>query len=59
MRLGANQLRNRVEIRNNWQDVRDVIGDAFTDALGCIHYKDPHNRLQSRLLAGSWTLAAT
>ncbi|WP_254443598.1 hypothetical protein [Ruegeria atlantica] len=40
MRLGSKQLRNRFEMRN-WQDVRDVIGDAFTDALGRIRYCMP------------------
>lgn len=33
LRLGSKQLRNRFEMRN-WQDVRDIIGDSFTDALG-------------------------
>ena len=40
MRLGSKQLRNRFEMRN-WQDIRDMIGDAFTDSLArilyCIH----------------------
>ena len=40
MRLDSKQLRNRFEMRN-WQDVRDVIGDAFTDALGRIRYTIP------------------
>ena len=40
MRLGSKQLRNRFEMRN-WQDVRDIIGDAFTDALGRIRYCMP------------------
>ncbi len=37
MRLGSKQLRNRFEMRN-WQNVHDIIGDAFTDALGRIRY---------------------
>ena len=40
LRLGSKQLRNRFEMRN-WQDVRDIIGDAFTDALGRIRYTIP------------------
>ncbi|WP_170601376.1 hypothetical protein [Ruegeria arenilitoris] len=40
MRLGSKQLRNRFEMRN-WQDVHDIIGDAFTDALGRIRYCMP------------------
>lgn len=40
MRLGSKQLRNRFEMRN-WQDVRDIIGDAFTDAFGRIRYCIP------------------
>ncbi|WP_171172793.1 hypothetical protein, partial [Ruegeria sp. HKCCA0370] len=40
MRLGSKQLRNRFEMRN-WQDVRDIIGDAFTDALGRVRYCMP------------------
>ncbi len=40
MRLGSKQLRNRFEMRN-WRDVRDIIGDAFTDALGRIRYCTP------------------
>ncbi len=40
MRLGSKQLRNRFEMRN-WQDVHDVIGDAFTDALERIRYCMP------------------
>lgn len=40
MRLGSKQLRNRFEIRN-WQDTRDTIGDAFTDAIGRIRYCAP------------------
>ena len=40
MRLGSKQLRNRFEMRN-WQDVHDIIGDAFTDALGRIRYTTP------------------
>ncbi|WP_170576435.1 hypothetical protein [Ruegeria atlantica] len=41
MRLGSKQLRNRFEMRN-WQDVHDIIGDAFTDALGRIRYCMPN-----------------
>ena len=37
MRLGSKQLRNRFEMRN-WQDIRDMIGDAFTDSLSRIRY---------------------
>lgn len=40
MRLGSKQLRNRFEMRN-WQDIQDMIGDAFTDALTRIHYCEP------------------
>ncbi|MES0826108.1 hypothetical protein [Ruegeria sp. SCP11] len=40
MRLGSKQLRNRFEMRS-WQDVSDIIGDAFTDALGRIRYCMP------------------
>lgn len=40
MRLGSKQLRNRFEMRN-WQDVHDIIGDAYTDALGRIRYCIP------------------
>ncbi|NRB18741.1 MAG: hypothetical protein HRU33_14565 [Rhodobacteraceae bacterium] len=43
MRLGSKQLRNRFEMRN-WQDLRHIIGDAFTDALGRIRYWHPHHR---------------
>jgi hypothetical protein len=34
LRLGSKQLRNRFEMRN-WQDIHDMIGDTFTDALSC------------------------
>lgn len=40
MRLGSKQLRNHFE-RRNWQDIRTTIGDAFTDAIGRIHYCIP------------------
>ena len=40
MRLGSKQLRNRFKMRN-WQDVRNTIGDAFTDALRRIRYCHP------------------
>jgi len=40
LRLGSKQLRNRFEMRS-WQDVQDMIGDAFTDALTHIHYCEP------------------
>lgn len=40
IRLGSKQLRNRFEMRN-WQDIRDTIGDAFTDAIGRIRYCIP------------------
>ncbi|KUJ78766.1 hypothetical protein AVO45_19130 [Ruegeria marisrubri] len=42
MRLGSKQLRNRFDMRN-WQDVHNIIGDAFTDALGRIRYCMPNN----------------
>nr|WP_319949047.1 hypothetical protein [uncultured Shimia sp.] len=50
MRLGPKQLRNRFEMRS-WQDVHDIIGDAFSDSLGRIRYC-------VRQMACSWTLAA-
>jgi len=40
LRLGSKQLRNRFEMRS-WQDVRDMIGDAFTDSLKRIRYCTP------------------
>ncbi len=40
MRLGSKQLRNRFEMRN-WQNVHDIIGDAFTDSLNRIRYTLP------------------
>ena len=40
LRLGSKQLRNRFEMRN-WQDVRNVVGDAFTDALTRMRYTVP------------------
>ena len=40
LRLGSKQLRNRFEMRN-WQDIQNMIGDAFTDALTRIHYCEP------------------
>ncbi|SLN64584.1 hypothetical protein ROA7450_03418 [Roseovarius albus] len=40
LRLGSKQLRNRFEMRS-WQDVHNIIGDAFTDALSRIRYTDP------------------
>jgi hypothetical protein len=40
LRLGSKQLRNRFEMRS-WQDVHDMIGDAFTDALARIRYCEP------------------
>lgn len=40
LRLGSKQLRNRFEMRN-WQDIQDMIGDTFTDALTRIHYCEP------------------
>lgn len=40
LRLGSKQLRNRFGLRN-WQDIRDTIGDAFTDAIDRIRYCDP------------------
>lgn len=40
IRLGSKQLRNRFEMRN-WQDVHDIIGDAFTNAMGRIRYCMP------------------
>jgi len=40
LRLGSKQLRNKFEMRS-WQDVRDTIGDAFTDSLRRIRYCIP------------------
>ncbi|MCV6602640.1 MAG: hypothetical protein OIF54_13960 [Cohaesibacter sp.] len=40
MRLGSKQLRNRFEIRS-WQDVHNIIGDAFNDALSRMRYAVP------------------
>jgi hypothetical protein len=40
LRLGSKQLRSRFEMQN-WQDIQDMIGDAFTDALARIHYCEP------------------
>ncbi|MEP3333270.1 MAG: hypothetical protein ABJO34_23245, partial [Sedimentitalea sp.] len=40
MRLGSKQLRNRFDMRS-WQDLNDMIGDAFTDALTRIRYCQP------------------
>ena len=40
LRLGSKQLRNRFAMRN-FQDVQDMIGDAFADALTRIHYCEP------------------
>jgi len=40
LRLGSKQLRNRFEMRS-WQDVRDIIGDAFSDSLKRIRYCIP------------------
>lgn len=42
MRLGSKQLRNRFNMRN-WQDVRDMIGDAFADSLNRIRYCLPNS----------------
>ena len=48
LRLGSKQMRNRFELRN-WQDVRDTMGDAFTDAIKRIRYCDPtHDRNRAR-----------
>jgi hypothetical protein len=45
LRMGSKQLRNKFEMRD-WQDLRDLIGDAFTDFLGRVRYttqtKDPN-----------------
>ncbi|PCJ91184.1 MAG: hypothetical protein COA50_16790 [Flavobacteriaceae bacterium] len=45
MRLGSKQLRNRFEMRS-WQDVHDIVGDAFADSLTrmryCIPITDPN-----------------
>jgi hypothetical protein len=40
LRLGSKQLRNRFAMRS-FQDVQDMIGDAFADALTRIHYCEP------------------
>jgi hypothetical protein len=40
MRLGSKQLRNKFELRN-WDDIRNAIGDAFTDATRRIRYCEP------------------
>jgi len=40
LRLGSKQLRNRFEMRD-WQDIQDMIGDAFTDSLSRIRYSIP------------------
>ena len=40
LRLGSKQLRNKFKMRS-WQDVHDMIGDAFTDALKRISYREP------------------
>jgi hypothetical protein len=40
MRLGSKQLRNRFKMRS-WQDIHDMIGDAFTDSLARIRYYTP------------------
>ncbi|WP_424177145.1 hypothetical protein [Yoonia sp. TsM2_T14_4] len=40
LRLGSKQLRHRFEMRN-WQDIQDMVGDVFTDALTRIHYCEP------------------
>ncbi|MEH6647704.1 hypothetical protein [Sulfitobacter sp.] len=48
LRLGSKQLRNRFELRS-WQDIRDTIGDAFTDAIKRIRYFYPtHDRNRAR-----------
>lgn len=44
LRLGSKQLRNRFEMLS-WQDVRDIIGDAFADSLGRIRYCTPPQTL--------------
>ncbi|MFZ3584317.1 hypothetical protein ACOI1H_19450 [Loktanella sp. DJP18] len=40
MRLGSKQLRNKFELRN-WDDIRNSIGDAFTNATRRIRYCEP------------------
>ncbi|MBO9399086.1 hypothetical protein J7400_20620 [Shimia sp. R9_2] len=40
MRLGSKQLRNRFEMRS-WEDVHNIIGDAFSDALSRMRYSEP------------------
>tara|TARA_R110002094_G_scaffold200383_2_gene172065 strand:- start:1954 stop:3105 length:1152 start_codon:yes stop_codon:yes gene_type:complete len=48
MRLGSKQLRNRFELRN-WDDIRDTIGDAFTDATSRVRCCEPtHDRNRAR-----------
>ena len=40
MRLGTAQLRRRFDMRS-WQDLRNVVGDAFTDFLERMSYRSP------------------
>ncbi|NRB19446.1 MAG: hypothetical protein HRU33_18265 [Rhodobacteraceae bacterium] len=40
LRMGSKQLRNKFEMRD-WQDLRDIIGGAFTDTLSRVRYTTP------------------
>ncbi|UWR75331.1 hypothetical protein K4L04_12815 [Phaeobacter inhibens] len=40
LRMGAKQLRNRWEMRS-WQDLRDMVGDAYTEFCEKIRYTCP------------------
>lgn len=40
LRMGSNQLRNRWEMRS-WQDLRDMVGDAYTEFCEKIRYTCP------------------
>ncbi|EEW59694.1 conserved hypothetical protein [Ruegeria sp. TrichCH4B] len=40
LRIGSKQLRNRWEMRS-WQDLRDMVGDAYTDFYEKIRYTYP------------------
>lgn len=40
LRMGSKQLRNRFEMRS-WDDLRDMIGDAYSDFCQRMRYADP------------------
>ncbi|MBR9653530.1 hypothetical protein [Thalassovita aquimarina] len=40
LRLGSKQLRDKFQLRD-WTDIRDMLGDAFTDAVKRIRYCTP------------------